>query len=86
MEDLSQPLAQKVVDSTTTSTLESTFSYNFIMFGHCQLNKPLQCYHIGYLGCKSITEASSGIEFASYKIEFDDAEPIIIGNTILVSA
>lgn len=65
--------------------------FDFIMFGDREQNIPNLCYHIGFDGCKSITEIihepiNKGIECASYKIEFDDGESTIIDKTILVSA
>lgn len=64
--------------------------YSFIMFGNREQNTPKQCYHVGFEGCKSISEVVhetiGGIDRISYKVEFNDAEPIEIDNTILVSA
>lgn len=63
--------------------------FSFIIFGNKQQNKPSGYYHVGFYGCKSITEISYespiGPDPANYKIEFDDAEPIEIDNAILTS-
>lgn len=60
-----------------------------LLFGKRKLNKSIQCYKVGLLGCKSIDSIYHGkdeenMDIYFYKINFDNGESIEITNPIYV--
>lgn len=56
-----------------------------LLFGKRKLNKSIQCYKVGLLGCKSIDSIHHGkdeenIDIYSYQVIFDSGKSIKITN------
>lgn len=61
-----------------------------ITFGSKVMNKSLQCYEVGVLGCISIIENNygkddSGLEACDYTVAFENGKSITINDTMIVS-
>jgi len=67
----------------------SKVKFKRILFDAEEFNKPMKCYQVGLLGCKSIIENhfgySGGIEVCNYTVEFEDGSSITIDNTFYVT-
>lgn len=60
-----------------------------ILFGKKKLNKSLQCFKVGLLGCISIDSVYHGknnenIDMYSYQVNFDNGKSIEITNPVYV--
>lgn len=63
--------------------------FETIIFGDRETNKPLQCYKVGLMGCKSITEieheSTGGLGCFSYRVEFESGPSVEVRDTLMVT-